>query len=313
VSLQGEPTVRPARITVVGSLNCDVVVRVPELPRPGETVLGTGADRLPGGKGGNQAVAARRLGAEVTFVGAVGADPNGADLLSWQRAEGVDVGRVLVVPDTLSGAALIGVRPDGENSITVLPGANHTLAPHDLNPHRAAITSADLLLLQLELRYDVSGEAAQLAREAGVEVVLNAAPLPTPVPLGVRALLSTASVLVTNAGEAETLAGPDATPADLTALGPKLAVVTRGAAGASWAERDGAAGEVAGFAVEAVDTVGAGDTFTAALALGLAGGVLPAEAVRRACAAAALACTRPGAQTAMPTAAELSAFLGEPP
>jgi ribokinase len=284
------------RILVVGSLNVDLVVRVPELPRPGETVLALGAERLPGGKGGNQAVAARRLGAEVAFVGAVGDDPDGADLLRWLAAEGVDTAGVATVPGALSGRALIDVRPDGENMITVLPGANH-----DVDPGRAgAPTQADALLLQLELRPEVSAAAA---RAATGEVVLNAAPLPTPVSAEVLALIAAATVLVVNETEAAAL------PRGLLALGPRLAVVTRGAAGASWAHRDGSHGEQPGFAVRAVDAVGAGDTFAAALALATCAGLPPAEALRRACAAAALATTRPGAQAAMPTAAEVAALL----
>lgn len=301
------------RLTVVGSLNCDLVVRVPVLPQPGQTVVGDDLRRGPGGKGGNQAVAARRLGAEVVFIGAVGDDPTGADLLAWQRAEGVDVERVVVIPQQPSGAAFITVRPDGENTITVLPGANGRLVPVHLDPHRAAIVSADMLLLQLELSCPVSAAAAYIARAAGVGVLLNAAPLPAPVSSSVRALVGAVSVLVVNEVEAAALAGEQASAADLVRLGPPLAVLTRGAGGAEWAHRDGSTGTVPAFAVEAVDAVGAGDTFTAALALELAGQRTPAEAVRRACAAAALATTRPGAQAAMPTAAEVAAFLADRP
>ncbi len=295
------------RILVVGSLNCDVVVRVPALPRPGETVLGLGVVRAPGGKGGNQAVAARRLGADVAFVGAVGDDPNGTDLLRWLAAEGVDTTRVATIAGVPSGTALIDVQPDGENMITVVPGANHALTHAHLAPHREALAAADMVLLQLEIPLDVAAAAVRTAREAGVPVLLNAAP--RPVPADLRGLVADVTALVVNESEAAALGAAD--PAELAraGVGAGLAVVTRGVAGASWAYPDGSSGHLPGFVVQAVDTVGAGDTFCAALALGLCAALPPAGAVRRACAAAALATTRSGAQSAMPTAAELDAFL----
>ncbi|WP_331767898.1 ribokinase [Embleya sp. NBC_00896] len=305
------------RVVVVGSLNMDVVVRVRVLPAPGETVSGEDAVRGAGGKGANQAVAAARLGAAVRLVGLLGDDPFGTELRDRLVAEGVDDSAVGTV-DGASGVALIVVQHDGENAITLSPGANRRLDEAAL----AAVTdggvaeAADALLLQLEVPVATVLAAARAARAAGVPTVLNAAPLP-PFDDVLRALLGETDVLVVNETEAAGLLGAAGIPAvpdwaaqadALRALGPDLVVITLGAEGAVAADGHEHVAQ-GGFPVAAVDTVGAGDSFCAELTLALGAHADPAEALRRACAAGALATTRHGAQSALPTRAEVDALL----
>jgi ribokinase len=287
-----------ARIVVVGSANLDLVVTAPELPRPGETVLGGEFTMVPGGKGANQAVAAARAGGLVGFVGAVGDD----DFARPQRdnlvAAGVDASRLRTVPGA-SGVALIAVDEHAENLIVVAPGANSALTSL-YAADRAAISDADVLLCQLEIPVETVAEAAAAARAAGTVVMLNAAPART-LPAD---MLSTVDLLVVNEGEAEVLAGRPAQPGDLLDLVPRV-VMTRGAAGAAYADRDGLRLDVAAPRVKAVDTTAAGDAFTGALAVAWAEGRPVEEAVRWACAAGAVCATRPGASSSLPTRAEI--------
>ena len=268
-------------LTVVGSLNVDVVVRVPALPRPGETLLGTSVARLPGGKGANQAAALAALGVPAAMVGAVGHDADGA--LCLASLPGVDVSGVRRVAAP-TGLALIQVDDAGENTIVVVPGAN-------------ALTEAPAvvgdLLVQLEVPLDVVAESVR--RATGL-VVLNAAPaaaLPSD-------LLAQVDVLVVNEGEAALLpADPPVRRGVVTTLGARGAVVT----GA-----DGSRAAVPAPAVAALDTVGAGDAFVGALVAALLDGHDLVEAARHGCAAGAIAVTRPGARSA-PTRDELRAAL----
>ncbi|GAA4467150.1 ribokinase [Phytohabitans houttuyneae] len=290
-----------ARVVVVGSANLDLVVTAPALPRPGETVLGGEFTTVPGGKGANQAVAAARAGGRVSFVGAVGDD----DFARPQRdnlvAADVDVSRLRTVPGP-SGVALIAVDQHAENLIVVAPGANAALA--GLSPEdRAEVARADVLLCQLEIPVETVAEAAATARANGTVVVLNAAPART-LP---AAVLSTVDLLVVNEGEAEVLAGRPAEPGDLLDLVPRV-VMTLGARGAAYADRDGLRLDVAAPAVTAVDTTAAGDAFTGALAVAWAEGRPVEEAVRWACAAGAVCATRPGASSSLPTRAEIEAL-----
>ncbi len=284
-------------IGVVGSLNLDLVARVPHLPAAGETVLGGTLARHPGGKGGNQAVAAARLGAAVAFFGAVGEDAFGAELVAGLAAEGVDTAGVRRVPGA-SGCALINVADDGENAISVLPGAN-LQAPLPPLPWPAALR---LLLMQLEVPLPTVAAWAEAARAAGVPVLLNAAPMAALPP----ALLQALDLLIVNEGELQALGARNA--AEAAARGPKSVVVTRGAhgvrawhAGREWEQR--------ALAVPVADTTGAGDTFAGALAAALWQQRPFGEALARATVAASLACTRVGARAAMPTAAELDTAI----
>ncbi len=282
-------------IVVAGSLNLDLVGRAPRIPAPGETVLGDALQRHHGGKGGNQAVAAARLGARVRFHGALGRDAAGDELIAGLRAEDIDVGGVERV-DIASGCALITVSAGGENAITVLPGANR-LAP---GPGPDALQGARLLLLQLEIPLEVNLAWARAARAAGVTVVLNAAPAD----LAARPLLALTDLLLVNDGELALFGG------DESALGPQTVVVTLGARGCrAWSS--GSRFALPGRRVAVVDTTGAGDTFAGALAAALARGADLRVALAEANAAAALSCTRAGARGGMPTRAELDAAMAD--
>ncbi len=283
-----------ARIVVVGSANVDLFCRVPRLPGPGETVTHGTFDQAPGGKGANQAVAAARLGAEVTFLARLGNDDHGRAAIAGYRRDGLNTDLITMDQEAATGVALILVEQGGENLIAVAPGANQRWRPEHLNP--ATWPAADILLLQLEIPLPTVVAAARLAREAGARVILNPAPLPAdglPVEL-----LASVDGLVVNAVEAAQLGGPETLPT----LGPAWAILTRGAAGAV-VLAEGRAEVVPAPLVEAVDAVGAGDAFCGALAVALAEGRPLAAATRWACCAGALAATRPGAQPSLPSRA----------
>jgi ribokinase len=287
-----------ARITVVGSANMDLVVTAATLPAPGETVLGDDFATIPGGKGANQAVAAARAGAHCAFVGAVGDDAFGAQLRASLVTAGVDTDRLRTV-DGPSGVALIAVDAAAENLIVVAPGANGRLTGLDA-ADRAAIAAADVLVCQLEVPLATVIEAATAARAGGTTVVLNAAPARR-----IDAeLLSTVDVLVVNEGEAATIAGRAGPPETLLDLVPRV-VMTLGAAGAAYADRDGLRLTVPAPKVDAVDTTAAGDAFTGALAVALAEGPPVGEALKWACAAGAACARTHGASTALPTRAAI--------
>ncbi|MDG4825575.1 ribokinase [Asanoa sp. WMMD1127] len=291
-----------SRVVVVGSANLDLVVGVPRLPAPGETVLGSDVVTGPGGKGANQAVAAHRLGAETLLVAALGDDRFGTDLRAALAREGLPLDRLVTRAGIATGVALIVVEAAGENTIVVAPGANARLDDSSLD---GLFAPGDVLVLQLEIPLETCLAAARRARDAGASVLLNAAPLPPAGAAALTELLGVVDVLVVNEGEARQLGG------DARALlrhGPAACVVTLGARGAVSADGTGARTHPP-FPVDAVDTTGAGDTFCGALAVGLASGIDLDQAVRRGCAAGALATTRMGAQSAMPTGAELDLFL----
>jgi ribokinase len=296
------PRAGPA-VAVVGSLNLDLVIRVPELPGPGETVSGGDLFRNPGGKGANQAVAAARLGRRVAMVGCVGDDDAGRSLLASLEADGVDRSRVRVVDGAPSGTAFITVGGDGENQIVVSPGANARLTPDDVAAARGVLEASAVTLLQLEVPLEA---VAAAAGAAGGRVVLNPAPV-RPLP---AELLGRVDVLVPNRVELAQLAGGPVpgTVSEAARLAGRLAaravVVTLGADGALVVE-DGQAGHVPAVPVRAVDATAAGDAFCGGLADALAGGAGLADAARRAVRVAAAACLRQGAQASLPTPAEL--------
>ncbi|TDD73527.1 ribokinase [Actinomadura rubrisoli] len=312
------------RLLVVGSVNMDLTVTVPRLPECGETVLGGDAARIPGGKGANQAVAARRLGAAVRMVGSVGDDDFGAELREAMDREGVDVTGVEVAAGAATGLAMIMVRPDGENAIAVAPGANRALGP-SAGRAVAGGGAESALLLQLEIPVDACVAAAAEARRLGLLVVLNAAPSPQAVDASMTRLLELVDVLIVNEVEAATLHqalhgspafGADAdwaaVAAALRRLGPDRVVVTLGADGAVGADPAGTF-RIPAFPVAAIDAVGAGDAFCAALTIAVAAGRPLREAARRGCAAGALATTRRGAHDALPREAEVDALLAGDP
>lgn len=297
-----------ARILVIGSTNTDMVVEMTGLPRPGETVLG-GAFRLtPGGKGANQAVAAARAGGQVTFITAVGTDRFGAESVARFTEEGIDTRFIATHSAAPSGVALILVDAQGENMIAVAPGANSLLDPGDLPEE--AFADVALLLMQLEIPLDTVCAAARRAKAAGTLVLLNPAPMPLDgLP---AALLAHVDYLIPNAGELRTLA-PDATSMKdaarlLLQRGPTALIVTRGKEGVEVFTRD-AHFHVPAIPVHAIDTVGAGDCFSATLGVALTEGQALPDAVRFAVAAAGLSTTRLGAQASMPTRAEIAQVL----
>lgn len=303
-----------ARVIVIGSINTDMTLRLPVLPRPGETVLGGAFAVSPGGKGANQAVAARRAGAEVVLVAAVGDDDFGRNALEGCRREGIDVAHVRIISGVASGVALIYVGDDGENMIGVAPGANLELSPDDVdNLPDSLFQPGDVLLVSLEILMETAIRAMERGKRAGMVVVLNPAPAPTGDPEQVRRLPASADVVTPNRGEAEALVGvseragseSDHGICRLLDLGPETVVVTLGAQGCVAATRHGVQETISPPKVRAVDAVGAGDAFNGALAVALAEGRPPVEAARWACAAAALAVTRPGAQTGSPTRDEI--------
>ena len=304
-------TKRP-RVTVLGSLNMDISVTVPRLPAPGATVLGDTARFTPGGKGANQAVAAARLGADVRMVGCVGDDDFGRRLLAALDQETVDTKAVRQTTEAPTGLAMITVDGNGENTITVAPGANHEAGPPEVAA--AAQEPHDILVISAEIPLPTIHAALASAQSC----ILNLAPAPPDAAALVATYGHHLDWLVVNESEAAAVLGhpvsgrSDAARAatELMATGPAHAVVTAGAHGAALASPDGTH-LVEGFAVQAVDTVGAGDTFVGALATAIAAGVPAREALKAAAAAGAAAVTRPGAQAGMPGPADILAATGE--
>lgn len=272
----------PPRLTVVGSINLDLVARAERLPRPGETVTGATFTRIPGGKGANQAVAAARLGASVTMLGCVGADEVGRAALEELRRAGVDLDRLKLTEDVPTGVALITVDAAGENAIVVAPGANLEFRPKDVE-----LPDGDGVLCQLEIPLET---VEHVAATASCPFFLNAAPARAPVPR--------AELTVVNHYELEMLTQLDG-----------LIAVTHGAEGAVLLEDGVEVARASSPDVRAVDGTAAGDAFTACLVVSLLEGREREEALRRACIAGALAASRFGAQTSLPTAAEVDALL----
>ncbi len=282
-------------IVVLGSVNMDLVTTVDHLPEPGQTVLGNSFARIPGGKGGNQAIAAARAGGRVSFIGAVGDDDFGVQLTDTLAAGGVSLQLLRRGPGT-SGLAAISVDGCAENTIIVVPGANGTVTGLT-DADRDAVKAAGMVVCQLEIPMSAVVAAAGIAFAAGVPVLLNPSPV-RELPAG---LLGCVSVLVVNEGEGQAL-GP-------AALGqvPHL-VTTLGAAGARYRGPD-LEFHVPAPRVDAVDTTGAGDAFTGVLALAWSQGIGPRAAVQRACAAGALAATRIGASSASPNGDEIDRLV----
>jgi ribokinase len=303
-----------ARVCVIGSSNLDFTVSVPKLPGAGETVSGGTLVTSPGGKGANQAVAARRLGVDVAFVTLLGVDPMGDRLAAALAEAGLPPEPIERTREAPTGVALIAVDPEGRNQIAVAPGANHRLTPDRARRHADLLASAEVVLLQLETPIDTVRWALSEARRAGKRTVLNPAParvLPLPADL-----LPLVDYLTPNEIEAGLLTGREVrTPDDaeaagrvLVARGVATVVITLGAAGAVAV---GAAGtlRVPAFPVAVIDTVGAGDAFSGALAASLAAGAPIEDALLVASATGGLTCTRRGAVDAMPTREEVVALI----
>ena len=299
------------KIVVVGSANTDLVVRTEVAPDAGETVVGKDFLIAPGGKGANQAVAAARLGGEVTFVAKLGDDDFGRNNLGLYREEGIDTSLISFDRDAPSGVALIIVEEGGENRIVVVPGANGRLTPRDIERSRRAFEGAAVLLVQLEIPLETVEAALRMAKAEGLLTVLNPAPA-TPLD---REVLELVDILTPNEIELfGLLGGPHAKSVEeearrLLELGPRHVVVTLGEKGAMIVSPGRDALHIPAFEVEPVDTTAAGDAFNGALAVALAEGKPIEDAVKFACAAGALATTVLGAQPSLPRRDEVEALL----
>lgn len=296
-----------SRIVIIGSTNVDQTVRTVRIPAKGETIFGTDLKLTFGGKGANQAVAAARLGGDVTFIAKTGMDTYGDMMVENLLHEGFSAKTIIRDPESPSGVAWICVDDNGDNSIIVMPGANCTLTIDDLAPYLPLIKGADYLLMQLETPIEVVAYDADLAYSCGVKVLLNPAPaqsLPDD-------LLSKTYILTPNEKECKLLCGAAASDdvrsnaEKLLSKGVKNVIVTLGEKGALLCTAEGFV-EIPAIKVEAVDTVAAGDTFNGALCVALSEGKTIADAMRFATKASAIAVTRSGAQSSIPYRKEIT-------
>lgn len=300
------------RVTIVGSLNMDLTIRSPRIPRPGETILGSGFHTAPGGKGANQAVAAARLGSQVAMVGRLGADSFASKLRQELSSAGVDHKFIIRDDEVATGVAFIVVDDGGENSIVVAPGANMRLTPADVKAAENVISASSVLLLQLEVPIDTVIRATQIAQAHNVPVILNPAPaqkLPSQ-------LLNLVNILIPNETETRQLTGLPVSTIDeiqaasvvLREKGPEHVIITLGSRGALLSTDD-TIEIISTFKISPVDTTAAGDAFVSAFAVALAEGKALSEAVRWGNAAGSLATTKLGAQPSLPTRDEVETLL----
>ena len=303
-----------AKIVVVGSLNMDLIGQSPRIPTPGETVIGHHFSTAAGGKGANQAVAAARLGAQVTMVGCVGNDEYGNTLIQRLQGDSVDTQFVRRDDEAHTGIAIIQVSDDGENSILVISGANWQLTQEDIAQANQTIAQADLLMLQLEVPLNVVEYAVQTAVSHNVPILLNPAParqLP-------KSLLSTITYLTPNESEAALLtklsiagmASVKTAVSQLKQTGIDNIIVTLGSRGAFLSTKDEEL-HIPAFEVTVIDTTAAGDAFNAGFGVAVAEKRPLAQAVRFAAAAGALATTKLGAQPSLPTRAEVIQIMAD--
>jgi ribokinase len=291
----------------------DMVMRVAQMPSAGETLHGEGFATSPGGKGANQAVAAARAGAKCIMLGRVGDDPFGHKLRDVLAAEDIDCDNVMVTDETSTGAAMILVDRLGENSIVISGGANLALTPDDIFPRGELFGLADVVILQLEIPLPTVRAAMDLARRHSCKIVLD----PTPVPVRLPDELLAVDIITPNAIEAEQITGVQAAEeradrqvaSQLVERGAGAAVLKTGHRGSLVVSADGEIARVPPYRVDIVDTTGAGDAFTGNLAVAAARGNCLADAARIANAAGALACTKFGAQAAIPTWDEIQMLM----
>jgi ribokinase len=297
------------KIAVVGSFNADLTSYMERMPGPGETVHGRRFVVGPGGKGSNQAVAAARLGAEVTFIGRIGQDVFASYALDMWREEGINTDYVIQDPERATGVAPIFVDDAGENSIVVVLGANLAVGKEGVESASGAIAVADIMLTQLEIDYSAVAHALKVARAEGVRTLLNPAPaghLPAE-------LLKSADFLTPNETELEILSGKTGvsqvdSAESLLSADEQTIIVTLGSRGTLYVQKD-RSGHVPAYKVDVVDTTGAGDAFNGGLAVALAEGKSLSDALQFANATAALCVTKPGAAAGMPAREEVDALI----
>ncbi|AMB86483.1 ribokinase [Pseudomonas agarici] len=301
-----------AKVAVIGSLNMDLVTRAERLPRAGETLIGQSFATVSGGKGANQAVAAARLGAQVSMIGCVGDDAYGEQLRDALRVEGIDCQAVTAVGGVSSGVALIVVDASSQNAIVIVAGGNGCLTTDVLKGFDAVLREADVIICQLEVPMETVGYALKRGRELGKTVILNPAPASTPLPADWYASID---YLIPNESEAEALSGlpvdslasAETAATHLMAAGAGKVIITLGAQGLLFADGQ-ALVHFPAPKVKALDTTAAGDTFVGGFAAALACGKSEAEAIRFGQAAAALSVTRAGAQPSIPHLSDVQGF-----
>ena len=297
------------KIVVIGSSNTDMICRVPNIPKPGETVLGSGFFTVQGGKGANQAVAAARAGGNVTFIACVGNDLFGKQAIESYKTEGIDTSCIEIEDNVPTGVALINVADSGENSIAVAPGANARLTPEITDKYRDMILSANIILMQLEIPVETVCHVVRIAHAVNIPVVLNPAPAREIDP----EILQMLFCITPNEHEALLVSGifpPDPEmvsemAAEIQKKGIKSVIITLGSEGALY--REGATeGRVPGINVKVVDSTAAGDTFNGYLVVELAKGKTLHEAITIANKAAAVSVTIMGAQPSIPYLSEIN-------
>lgn len=305
---------KTGKLVVLGSINADHILNINHFPQPGETVIGKQYTVAFGGKGANQAVAAGRSGADISFIACVGDDDIGERVRKQLASDHIDTQPIEAIKDTTTGVALIFVNAEGENVIGIDAGANKAVTPEYLDRYKQQVIGASALLMQLESPLETVIAAARIAKDNGTQVILNPAPaceLPDE-------LLARVDMITPNETEAEKLTGikvennEDAACAAkaLHDKGIATVIITLGSKGV-WLSQSGEGQLVAGFRVKAVDTIAAGDTFNGALVTALLEGQPMDSAVRFAHAAAAIAVTRPGAQPSVPWRKEIDDFLAQ--
>ncbi|WP_055108745.1 ribokinase [Paenibacillus ihumii] len=298
-----------SKILVIGSINMDLVLRVAYIPQVGETLLGRSVERIPGGKGANQAVTAAKLGASVTMLGKVGGDEFGVPLLDNLRETGVNTARIELISAASSGLAVIQVNDEGDNSIVVLAGANELADKDYIVANEDLIEEAEMVILQMEIPHEAVYQAVELASKHRKTVILNPAPAPDFIP---DAVLSKLDYLIPNESELHKLSGQPVdsiTAAEdaakvLLSKGVRNVIVTLGSSGSLYVSASGTV-HVPARAVKAVDTTAAGDSYVAAFAVGLSEGKSVQEAIAFATKVSSIVVTKAGAQTSIPDRREV--------